>query len=90
MKTTQHGALYMIEQKLTHGTFERIEARINYYHLAEALSKGGLIPEGFSVEHAHFDDDNVLEVSLVRETITGDNEIYQGIIGTTVKLGPRP
>ena len=80
----------MIEQKLTHGTFERIEARINYYRLAEALSKGGLIPEGFSVEHARFDDDNVLEVSLVRETITGDNEIYQGIIGATVKLGPRP
>lgn len=66
----------VIEKTHTHGRFEQIELHLNYYGLAQALTKSGLIPDGFQIERAYFDVDSnsptVIQITLRKEVLDKD------------------
>ncbi len=62
----------IIHNKTSTYHLERIELKLNHYGLAKALIDAGLVPQGFQIEFACFDDihTSLLEISLRKETPT--------------------
>lgn len=60
----------VFDRKEEQGQFKRISFKLNHYGLVQTLIKVGLLPEGFNIDCAFFDEDNtVLYVTAIRQDL---------------------
>jgi hypothetical protein len=79
---------YANQQIHSHGSLERIELTLNHWGLTQALVKADIVPEGFQVTDAHFEEgSSVLEITLVKEEVERTEPVEPVHITIAFNLG---